>query len=93
MITEDNLIDTLFQIGFCEMLEYEIVFSCFEEKLEYYKGIKRYFKNNGAMFEITYTTRKIYFSCDDWETKKYYSITLTLDDMKSVFIALNNEYK
>lgn len=94
MITEENLISILFQIGFIEQEEYEIVFSSFEEKLQFRYGKKRFFKTENCIFDIDYITKKIDFTCIGLKlNKESYFKTLSLDDMVGVFKTLDKEYK
>jgi hypothetical protein len=54
MITEENLIPILFQIGFRENEEYEIYFHGWEDKLAWKNGDKRYFECGDYSVEIDY---------------------------------------
>lgn len=95
MINTKNFIEILYQIGFREMEEHEIVFSSFEEKINYRNSKKRFFqdKNTKGEIIIDYITREVNYTYNSWEDeRKSYLKILSLDDMKAIFKILNNEY-
>ncbi len=93
MITENNLISILFQIGFYEMEDHEITFSSFEEKLAYRKGDKRYFKNCNSTFYIDYILRIISYQFVPKDKNKYtHGMNLKLDNMEDIFKVLNRDF-
>jgi hypothetical protein len=95
MVTKDNIIDLLFQIGFREKEEFEITFNGWEDKLAWKHGDKRYFEYNEYTVEIDVVKNNFDLMGEPADKSSlFFSTNYSLDTSgKDIFNLLKREFK